>query len=212
MSKPPDPVLLYHITHVDNLERIVQAGGLWSDAQMRQQQATHKVIGYDHIKERRLGLPVSCHAGTMVGEYVPFYLCPRSPMLFAIHNPRAEFAYRGGQKPIVHLVAKIADVINWATQHKVPWAFSTCNARCEVADFYNHVVDLNRINWDAVKARDWRFCRQEKQAEFLVHQRFPLALLHGAATMNDDTKEQVEQIFSRLDCPPTVKVKRKWYY
>jgi ssDNA thymidine ADP-ribosyltransferase, DarT len=30
------------------------------------------------IKQRRLALPVTCHANDHVGDYVPFYFCPRS--------------------------------------------------------------------------------------------------------------------------------------
>jgi hypothetical protein len=37
------------------------------------------------IKRRRIEqLAVSCHPGTRVGDYVPFYFCPRSIMLFVI--------------------------------------------------------------------------------------------------------------------------------
>ncbi len=35
------------------------------------------------IKRRRLfEIDVQCHPDTMVGDYVPFYFCPRSIMLF----------------------------------------------------------------------------------------------------------------------------------
>lgn len=68
---PANPKI-YHIVHVDNLASIIADGGLWSDAVMVQRQGG-TVIGMGSIKQRRLQLPITCHPGTHVGEYVPFY-------------------------------------------------------------------------------------------------------------------------------------------
>ncbi len=43
-------------------------------------------IGMSNIKQRRLQLPLRCHKGDSVGEYVPFYFCPRSVMLYLIYR------------------------------------------------------------------------------------------------------------------------------
>lgn len=67
----PDRPKIYHIVHVDNLASIVTEGCLWPDSVMVQRQGG-AVIGMGSIKQRRLTLPVSCHPGTCVGEYVPF--------------------------------------------------------------------------------------------------------------------------------------------
>ena len=68
------------------------------------------------IKRRRLeDLEVYCHPGTKVGDYVPFYFCPRSVMLFVIHRANhPELTYREGQGPIVHLEADLPSVIQRA--------------------------------------------------------------------------------------------------
>ena len=55
-------------------------------------------IGIARIKQRRRGLEVVARPGTMVGDYVPFYFCFRSVMLYVIHrgnNP--DLTYCGGQ-------------------------------------------------------------------------------------------------------------------
>jgi len=49
---------------------------------------------------------VKCHPGTKVGQYVPFYFCPRSIMLYILHRGNhPDLDYREGQGPILHLQA-----------------------------------------------------------------------------------------------------------
>ncbi len=86
MTTPPARPKLYHITHVDNLRHIVADGGLWSDADMLARGGPPRAIGMSGIKRRRVEeLEVDRQPGTKVGDYVPFYFCPRSVMLFVIH-------------------------------------------------------------------------------------------------------------------------------
>ena len=101
MSPPPRQPNVYHITHVDNLPAIVDEGSLVCDREMIRRGGPAQAVGMSEIKRRRVEqLAVDCHPGTMVGDYVPFYFCPRSVMLYVIHmaNHR-ELAYRGGQGP-----------------------------------------------------------------------------------------------------------------
>ncbi len=89
MQVNTETILIYHITDVANLPGILAEGGLHSDAAMA---ARHPevVIGYDHIKLRRLReLTIPCCGDRTVGEFVPFYFCPRSPMLLAVNNGRS---------------------------------------------------------------------------------------------------------------------------
>lgn len=52
MARDPKDVLIYHITHIDNLPSILKDGGLHSDAIMAERDP--KLIGYSEIKKRRL--------------------------------------------------------------------------------------------------------------------------------------------------------------
>jgi hypothetical protein len=107
MATPPANPKLYHTTHVDNLRDIVANGGLLSDATMIAQGGPRQAIGMSGIKRRRIEeLDVDRHPGSKVGDYVPFYFCPRSVMLFVIHCVNhPELTYHDGQGPIVHLEA-----------------------------------------------------------------------------------------------------------
>ena len=106
MSLRPERVLIYHITDVENLPGILAEGGLRSDVVMVEKNTT--VIGYAHIKERRMKqIRVPCCGGQFVGEFVPFYFCPRSPMLFTINKGNTGRP-AGCQRTIVHLVSTVA--------------------------------------------------------------------------------------------------------
>src|SRR5229473_2068861 len=148
---PPAQPKIYHIAHVDRLPSIIADGALWCDRRIVSRAAAGTVIGMGGIKQRRLTLPVRPHPGTYVGDYVPFYFCSRSIMLFVIHcanNP--ELAYRGGQQPIIHLEADLHRVLRWAEAEWRRWAFSLSNAGAAYAQFRASIDDLDQINWQAV--------------------------------------------------------------
>lgn len=50
---------------------------------------------------------VDCCGGRFVGEFVPFYFCPRSPMLFTVNRGNTGRPL-GCQRAIVHLVSTLA--------------------------------------------------------------------------------------------------------
>jgi hypothetical protein len=109
---PPAQPKLYHILHVDRLSSVVADGCLWCDAVMIARDGSGTTIGMGSIKARRLALPVHPHPGSSVGDYVPFYFCPRSIMLYVIYRANhPELEYRGGQDPIVHLEADLGEVV-----------------------------------------------------------------------------------------------------
>ena len=108
---PEDPSI-YHITHVTNLAGMVADRGLWSDAARRRHRPTATNIGYQHIKERRMRRAVTAGSGGVLGEYVPFYFCPRSVMLFVISRGSSD--YNGHEREIVHLVSRVRVAIEGA--------------------------------------------------------------------------------------------------
>ena len=216
MPPVPDHPKIYHITHVDNLPEILRAGVLWSDAQRIELGFECSVVGMSSIKARRLQtLTVKCHPETRVGQYVPFYFCPRSIMLYILHmgnNP--ELTYRGGQGPIVHLRADLRATVAWADAQRRPWAFSNANAGSYYADFYDDLGDLGKINWAAVQASDFRdpLVKEGKQAEFLVHESFPWQLVEAIGVRDPSIEAQVRDVLQGAVHQPAVRVQRMWYF
>ncbi len=215
MNAVPEQPRIYHITHINNLLSIIQAGGLLSDTRILAQGGPQVSIGMNTIKQRRMSLPVKCHPGTCVGEYVPFYFCPRSIMLYVIHcgnNPALQ--YRDGQESIVHLEADLATVVQWANSAGTRWAFSLSNAGARYTEFRNRLDQLYEIDWEAVAATDFRdpAVKEGKQAEFLVHQFVPWHLVQRIGVCTIDILNRAQAILRNARHQPVVEVMRQWYF
>lgn len=216
MSPAPALPQIYHITHVDNLVGILRDGGLWSDAKLIARGGPAASIGMGSIKQRRLGLPVKCLSDAdCVGDYVPFYFCPRSIMLFLIHCANhAEMTYRGGQGPILHLQGDLHETITWAQQQHRRWAFSLSNAGAVYTEFRNDLAQLDEVDWAAVEARDFRDSnvKEGKQAELLLHGFFPWSLVRRIGVQSEFVQRQTLRALDGAPHRPPVEVCRAWYF
>lgn len=165
------------------------------------------------VVARRRRLPVPCHQGTCVGEYVPFYFCPRSVMLYVIgQSNHPSLTYRGGQTPIVHLEVDLNRLVAWAERQGHLWTFSLSNAAESHAEFRCRLDTLGDVNWDAVKARQWSGKHKAaKQAEFLVYRHVPWSLIERVGVRCMRVAQRVAQIVSE-SWSGRVEVRRDWYY
>lgn len=103
--------------------------------------------------------------------------------------------------------------IEWAEKNKVRWAFSDRNARERIANFYNDVNKLNRVNWPAVAATDWKdiIIQEGKQAEFLVYESFPWQLVEKIGVNNNSIRNAVIEKIGAAQSG-LVTVEQSWYY
>ena len=166
------------------------------------------VIGYTHIKERRMKqIRVACCGGRFVGEFVPFYYCPRSPMLFTINKGNTGLP-AGCQRSIVHLVstAAVATGLNRA------WAISDGNAGAAYPSFFADVKALTGLDWAAIRATDWRGKTSQKMAESLVADFFPWTGFHAVGCHNSGVAKQVQDLLNSQHHRPAVTAEPGWYY
>ena len=206
---------IYHIVHVDRIASIVHDGNLWCDAEINRRASPGTTIGMGAIKQRRLSLPVSCHLGDFVGDYVPFNFCPRSIMLYLLYQSNhPNLSYRGGQGPIVHLEADLHRVVDWAIANGRRWAFSLSNAGATYAQFRSTIGQLNEVNWPAVAATDFRPAdiKEGKQAEVLVHHSFPWPLVERIGVSSRSVLEHVAQAIADSTHRPAAAIMPDWYY
>jgi hypothetical protein len=168
------------------------------------------------IKQRRLQeIEVTCHPGSRVGQYVPFYFCPRSIMLYILHKGNhPDLDYHEGQEPVIHFQIDLTDVVEWADENGRPWAFTDRNAGSYCVSFYDKLADLEAVDWNAVTARDWRdpLVKEAKQAEFLILDSLPWDLVQEVGVIDRRTLGRVSHIIENASYKPLVSVQRDWYY
>jgi len=213
VTVPAQPKL-YHIAHVDRLPSIVADQCLWCDREIQRRNPPGTTIGMNSIKQRRLALPVSCHPGLFVGDCVPFYFCPRSVMLYLIYKGNhPELSYRGGQEPIIHLEADLHAVVAWADANGHRWAFTPTNAGAWYSEHYSNLDQLDKIDWNAVHAIDWRHCKDHKQAEFLLEQSLPWHLVERIGVLSHATYNAAVNAVRLVGAhKPPVEMRPEWYY
>jgi hypothetical protein len=214
-AAPPAQPKIYHILHVDRLASVIADGGLFSDARMSLRAGAGTTIGMTDIKARRLALPVDCRPGTHVGDYVPFYFCPRSVMLFLIYKANhPNLTYRGGQVPIITLEADLQEVVAHAEAAGQAWAFSLANAAAYYTAFRADLAQLHEVNWAAVESTNFQSAdiKEGKQAEFLMHGSFPWSLVRRIGVRTNQVRATVAKHLEIAAHKPGVQVRLDWYY
>jgi len=213
VTTPAQPKL-YHIAHVDRLPSILADQCLWCDREVVRRAPPGTTIGMNSIKQRRLDeLRLSSHPALFVGDCVPFYFCPRSVMLYLIYQGNhPELSYRGGQGPIVHLEADLHAVVAWADSQPRRWAFTLSNAGARYFEDRSDLGRLGEIDWNAVRATDWRACKDGKQAEFLLELSFPWRLVERIGVWSPETYTSAMNALPVDGHRPPVEVRPEWYY
>lgn len=214
MPVPANPKI-YHIVHVDRLASIVADKRIWCDAQVIKRAAAGTTIGMSDIKRRRLTeLRLESHPELFVGQFIPFYFCPRSVMLYLIYRANhPNLTYKGGQGPIVHLEADLRAAVEWAEQKGRRWAFTLSNAGSKYFEDRCSLECLHEINWDAVEAKWWTGAFEEgKQAEFLIERSFPWHLVERIGVHSQVIVPRVTSAMQGAGHRPLIQIREDWYY
>jgi hypothetical protein len=204
---------IFHITHIDNLPRVLGDNGLWCDNERKRRNIITRGIAYEAIKERRERRPVPTSRKGYLADYVPFYFAPRSPMLGAIHMGKIE-GYKGGQQAVLHLVSKIEDVV----ESGIPFTFTNGHAEMIPTEFYEDTENFSQIDWPLMRSQYWNDTdvdtnrKWRRQAEFLVYNKFPLELIAGIGVISKEVQSEVQQILDKAGKQIKVAVCSSWYY
>ena len=202
-----------HITHIDNLPSILREGGLICDRRAEENGLVKQGIAHDHIKLRRSKRKILRDPGGNLCDYVPFYFCHHSPMLYAIHRNQV-MSYTGGQSSIVYLVSDTDTIV----KTNLPYVFTDGHADMKLSRQFSDVVDLNKLDWDIIKATSWSDTDEDgdrtrrKQAEFLVHDFFPWHCVTEIGVYNENIASSVAALIRGNEYLPPVRMRRAWYY
>jgi hypothetical protein len=102
--------------------------------------------------------------------------------------------------------------VAWAEAQDLRWAFTLSNAGARYFEDRSDLGHLDEIDWDAVEATDWRRCKEGKQAEFLIEQRFPWELVSRIGVRSRQVRHRTEAALEAAAHRPPVEIRPAWYY
>lgn len=202
-------VLLYHITHIDNLRSILQNNGLLAQAIVQKDVQTYIDVANSDIQSRRSRTKIPIATGGNLHDYVPFYFAPRSPMLYSV-------CHQGGieQEKMIYFMTNTEMI----EQNSLAFVFTDAHAIMMFTNFYDDLTELEQIDWDIMKATVWADDtnhpnrKSKRQAEFLVHEKVPLEVCIGFATMNAKMQQELQTILDEFNIEIPIGVRRQFYF
>jgi len=177
----------FRITHIDNIPHILKNGLVKADSPLHDE--NYVPIGDPQIIGLRSDIEVK---GYRIGDYIPFYLGPRSPMLYVIQH-----GYNGVQRvepeKIVYCVIRLDDLIN----NNIDCIFTDGHAVSFLTSFYSRdkLSSINEIvKFDDVYSSQWNSeedldLKRRKEAELLIKNDLPVQFLRGFVVYNNKAKD-----------------------
>jgi len=216
MSKDlnPEKALIFRITHRDNVPWILSHGLHCRNSQNRNAFDPNYVeIGSPDLIQKRHHHPVQHAMGGTLGDYIPFYFTPFSPMLLNIKTGWNGIRQRPNDE-IVILVSSLRQLDDLG----VPFLFTDMHAYMSAARFFSNLDNLSEIDWDILQRRDFerdmndlgKFDRY--QAEALVRGSLGLDGLRGVICYNGDVESRIAAWVEEANSSLKIIVRPAWYF
>jgi hypothetical protein len=149
-----------------------------------------------------------------VADYVPFYFAPRSPMLYTLAKGNVP-TYTDGQDPLVYLTSSTEA----AAAAGLPCLFSDGNCASPLTEVFDDPAALeSAIDWEIMTAKMWANTLDDqdrmrrRMAEFLVHQRVPVACISLIVVRRETIMDRVKAILAAHGSGIPVVVRPWWYF
>lgn len=115
---------------------------------------------------------------------------------------------------MLHIEADLHEVVRWANDANVPWAFTDRNSGCGYFQCFKNLNQLDQLNWELIASNDWKnpIAKEAKQAEFLIHSYFPWSLVSRVGVIDESIATKVREILATGEHKPDVIVRSDWYY
>lgn len=206
------PTHIYRIVHKANIPWLLRHGV--TSRSHPQSDPNYINIGNSDLIQMRAHRQVPVPPGGNLNDYVPFYFCTHSVMLFNIHTGRVE-GVSARQADVVYLVSSIEKLIECG----VPFVFTNRHAYVQAeVEFLADPRDLNKLDWKLLNGRDFKRDPNDpgklerRAAECLIHQRLPLEALLGIGCLDEATFSFLSQAIK--DANMTLKVAKtpQWYF
>lgn len=170
----------------------------------------YRFIADRSLTDRRALKSVPVPPGGTLGDYVPFYFGERSVMLYTI-NKRAMAA----QEQVIYLLVKLESI----KAHNCAYCFTDGHASSALTTFYSDNTDLTKLDWEAIKARDFRNTENDpdrmrkKSAELLVKHHLPVGCVDHIVCYDEVALHKIQQfvLASKLDISSSVQQSRFYF-
>src|SRR4051812_19135854 len=166
------------------------------------------------IKARRMSKRVPCGPGGVVGDYVPFYFAPRSPMLYRIQRGGVE-SVSSDPARLVYVVSSTEAVIDAG----LGYVFTDGNAAAAFTEFHDDAERLEEVvDWALMRATMWANTpedpdrRRRRGAEFLVHRALPFELVDELCVYDAATWSAAAAAADDAGWDVVVRIRRGWYF
>ena len=192
-----EKVNLYRIVHIENVAYILKNGMFCVGHPSFD--PDNIFIGDSVLTGQRHEHPIPLAGYGNVGDYVPFYLGYRSPMLFNIQT-----GYRGVKKQapaeIVYIVCKLKGFV----EKGYTYVFTDGHAKNRLTRFFTDVSDLKELNWESISALRWNNTpnnpdrMRQKQAECLIKSEVTPDYIVALVVYDESSKIKVENIVKEV--------------
>jgi len=205
----PEKALIFRITHIANLPWILGNGLHCNSAPVSDPDCVQ--IGNRDLIARRGTRAVPIPPGGTLGDYVPFYFTPYSPMLLNIKT--GYNVTRRAMDEIVILVSSLRELHRQA----IKFVFTDRHAYLQTAEFHSDLDELDCIDWARLQARDFKRDPEDPgkveryQAEALVYQHVPMAAILGVVCYRQEQQRKIENDCDTLKLNTKVYCRPGWY-
>ena len=204
------PTKIYRIIHRDNLEAILRDGLLRSPNSGKD--TDYISIGETELVKHRSSMQISIPPGGTINDYIAFYFGVRSPMLYCIK--KGFQAVRRPQTEIIYLESSIEKLQRLNAQ----FVFTDGHAYAAFTQFFNDVINLGELDWQAINARKWDITlddpdrKRRKQAECFVFQELSIEAIEKIAVYNQEAYDYITDVLHRTEKEIPVSIQPTWYY
>jgi hypothetical protein len=201
-------IYIYRITHIENIKHILQYGITHSTS--LNANPDFVPIGDGSLISSRSSFLLN--NGRKLGEYIPFYFCIRSPMLYVIQNGFNHVAPIHAEN-LVYCVSSVQKIMDL----NLDFVFTDGHAVNSLSSQYSKSdVDniVNIIDISAIKSKYWKNendldLKRRKEAEFLVLGDIASSAILGYIVYNTNSKNK---LMSLTNIQSNVFVKQKYYF
>ncbi len=78
--------------------------------------------------------------------------------------------------------------------------------------YLEDLAQLSEVPWEVMDRDYWADVKEERQAEFLVHEFFPWEAVMEIATMTPAVQQRVQGELRQVQYRPPVALRPAWYY